>query len=84
MFEINGWEVFYAPSKNTDNGTDQISIDERNKRFILDTDAVEYFTDDCEGQLQWLHAYCYVSRFVFELIVDSLKAKGFSELTLKK
>lgn len=82
MFFVDNWTAFRAVSNKKEKCLDQISIDELNKRFILDIGAVDYLTDDYEDWYQ-LRDSTYVSRFVFDLIVDGIKEKGFKELIMK-
>lgn len=77
MYLIDQWNVFRAVSDKNKKCLDQISIDELNKRFILDIEAVDYFTEDCED---WYRFSDSVSRFVFDLILDGIKEKGFTQL----
>lgn len=73
------WEMFYTDSKINEDNVDQVSIDVKNKRFVLDIDADMMVTDGYweDGDEVVSH---YISRFVFDLIIESLKAKGFKEL----
>lgn len=74
MFFVDNWTVFRANSNKSEKCLDQISIDELNKRFILDIGAVDYLTDNYEDWYQ-LRDSSYVSRFVFDLILEGLKKK---------
>ena len=78
------WEMFYTDSKKDEDNVDQISIDTRNKRFVLDIDADMmvtdgYFEDGETEVVSW-----YISRFMFDLIVESLRNRGFKELRTRQ
>ena len=78
MIVTQNWEMFYTDSKKDKDNVDQISIDIRNKRFVLDIDADilvtdGYWEDDTPVESN------YVSRFIFDLIVEGVKEKGFKE-----
>ena len=84
MFLAEDWEMFYTESRTGDDMlVDQISIDEVNKRFILDIDVTYLATDGYDDNSRPICS-TYVSRFVFETIVNGVKAKGFAELIAKK
>lgn len=87
MFLTNGWDVFCAHSKTNDIGTDQISIDGRNKRYILDIDIVRYMPEEYDSDYdedESIPRYTtYLSRLVFDIILNGLKEKGFKELIIK-
>ena len=61
------WEMFYTNSKNDEDLVDQISIDVRNKRYVLDTDAPDMVTDGYDENDEPIESN-YVSRFVFDII----------------
>ena len=73
------WEMFFTDSKQNDELVDQISINVSNKTFLLDTNAQDLVTDGYDENDQPIVSY-YVSRFMFDLIVESIKAKGFKEI----
>ena len=70
--------MFYTISKNNEDLVDQISIDAHNKRFILDIDAQIWITDSVDENENDCGS-TYVSRFIFDLILNSIKEKGFVE-----
>lgn len=57
---------------------DQISIDKVNKRYILDIDANDLVTDGYDGEMNEVNSM-YVSRFIFDIIVQGIKERGFKE-----
>lgn len=71
------WEMFYTRSKNDEDLVDQISIDARNKRYVLDIDAPDMVTDGYDENDEPIES-SYVSRLVYDIIVEGVKAKGFS------
>ena len=81
MYLIDKWDVFCAESKDNDIDIDQISIDERNKRFVLDVGGSELLTDELEEMIP--EGSTCVSRFIFDLVLNGVKAKRFTELVGK-
>ena len=79
MFVATEWEMFYTHSKGNDELVDQISIDEKNKRYRLEINAVDMITDGEDGFGNEIVSW-YVSRLVFDIIVHGIKDKGFIEL----
>lgn len=79
MFVATEWEMFYTRSKGNNELVDQISIDKNNKRYVLDVDAVDMITDGEDGFGNEIVSW-YVSRLVFDIIVQGVKDKGFIEL----
>lgn len=84
MFMIKKWEIFYTDSLNSDfendeELVDQILIDSLNKRYILNKDADILVTDSIDefGNEDYS---MYISRFMFDLILEGLKNKGFKEV----
>ena len=73
------WEMFYTNSKNDEDFIDQISIDVNNKRYILDLDADPIITESVDEEDNYINSI-EVSRFIFDLIVKSIKEMGFTEL----
>ena len=75
---IQKWEMFYTESKNDEDLVDQVSIDTKNKRYVLDIDADYLVTD---GYYEDDEPICSIpiSRFVFDLIIKGLKTDGFIE-----
>lgn len=57
---------------------DQISIDKVNKRYILDIDAYDLVTDGYDTENNQVNS-TYVSRFIFDIIVEGVKQSGFKE-----
>lgn len=77
------WERFYTDAKGYDEEAmmvDQIEIDIKNNRFVLLENADFAITDgeDENGEEQYSS---YVSREMFDLLVEALKAKGLKQTT---
>ena len=79
MKKVNNWEMFYTTSNNNEDLVDQISIDVQNKRYILDIDADIYVTDSVDENDNYTFSKD-VSRFIFDLILKSIKEICFIEL----
>ncbi len=75
----NNWEMFYTVSKNNEDLVDQISIDVKNKRYVLDIDANICVTDSVDKNDNYTDSVL-VSRFIFDIILKSVKEKGFMEM----
>lgn len=78
MEKIEKWEMFYTDSKNNEDLVDQISIDTKNKRYILDIDADLIVTDGEYEDGTEIYSL-YISRYMFDLIVEEIKNRGFVE-----
>lgn len=83
MIVTKDWEMLYTDSKKDEDKVDQISIDVRNKRFVLDIDANMMVTDGYWDDGETEVVSYYVSRFLFDLVVEGLKDRGFKELITK-
>ena len=83
MKKIDKWEMFYTKSNNSADFIDQISIDVENKRYILDLDADIAVTDSVDEEDNYTNSI-EVGRFIFDLIIKSIKEMGFVELKAKK
>ena len=83
MIVTKDWEMLYTDSKKDEDKVDQISIDVRNKRFVLDIDADMMVTDGYWDDGETEVVSYYVSRFLFDLVVEGLKDRGFKELITK-
>lgn len=70
------WEMFYTNSLNDEELVDQIYIDDKGKRFILDIDVNEMETDGYDENSEPIYS-TYVSRTVFDIIVDGIKQKKY-------
>ena len=80
---IINWERFYTDAKGYAEEAmmvDQIEIDIKNNRFVLLENADFAITDgeDENGEEQYSS---YVSREMFDLLVEALKAKGLKQTT---
>ncbi|MBP3432009.1 MAG: hypothetical protein J6K39_04070 [Clostridia bacterium] len=62
---------------------DQISIEVKNKRFILDIGAEVWVTDGYDEEDAPVESM-YVSRFIFDLIIEALKRKEFIKIDEKE
>lgn len=82
MEKIEKWEMFYTDSKNNEDLVDQISIDTKNKRYILDIDADIIVTDGEYEDGTEIYSL-YISRYMFDLIVEEIKNRGFVEYCCK-
>ena len=81
MFLVKDWEMFYTHSNKSseeDCLVDQISIDKVNKRYIFDIDANDIVTDGYDSEMNEINSI-YVSRLVFDIIVQGIKECGFKE-----
>lgn len=81
MFLVKDWEMFYTDSHKSleeEFLVDQISIDKVNKRYILDIDAYDLVTDGYDAENNQVNS-TYVSRFIFDIIVEGVKQSGFKE-----
>lgn len=76
MSLIKKWEMFYTDSKKDTELVDQISIDTRNKRYILDINEDSIITDGYYEDDTPIESF-YVSRYIFDIIVSGVKANGF-------
>lgn len=82
MISIN-WEMFYTTSKKDEERVDQVSIDVANKRYVLEINAKDEVTDGYDEFGEEINSV-FVSRFVFDLIINGLKNSGFKEVKLNK
>ena len=74
--------MFYTDSHKSSKEeywVDQISIDKVNKRYILDIDANDLVTDRYDGEMNEVNSM-FVSRFIFDIIVQGIKERGFKEV----
>ena len=81
MFLAKDWEMFYTDSHKSSKEeylVDQISIDKVNKRYIFDIDADDRVTDGYDYKMNEINSI-YVSRLVFDIIVQGIKERGFKE-----
>lgn len=76
---IKNWQIFHTYVDGSEDRVDQISIDEHNKRYILDKNISDLATDSVDKDGNYIYSID-VSRFIFEIIVDAVKQKGFKEL----
>ena len=81
MFLVKDWEMFYTDTigRKDEFVVDQVSIDVANKRFVLDIGADGIVTDGYDEEMNEVGSN-YVSRFVFDLIIEGLRQKGFKEV----
>ncbi len=78
MFIGSEWEMFYTHSKNNEDLVDQISINTKKKRFILDIDISNLATDGYDDADDPIDSI-YISREMFEIIVLGIKQKNYKE-----
>lgn len=77
----NGVELFYTDSKTNEDLVDQIKIDVANKTFVMYINADINITDGEDENGEEIYSL-YVSRFVFDLIVQGVKEKDFKQIEL--
>ncbi len=75
------WEMFYTDSKKNEDLVDQISIDVKNKRYILDVNLEYWMTEGYDEQENDVVGIGYVSRFVFDIILKAIKDMGFKQIS---
>lgn len=85
-FLATDWEMFYTESKlknKEEDLVDQISIDSVNKVYIFYQDADYLITD---GYDEYDNPICssYVSREIFDIILNGLKLKGYKEVKIEE
>lgn len=83
MFLATEWEMFYTCAAGApEDGylVDQVSIDEVNKRYILDINAIDLITDGVDEKGNEINSL-YVSRLVFDIIIAGLEQRGFKRAT---
>ena len=73
------WQVFHTYVKDSDDKVDQISIDEQNRRYVLDRNVSDLVIDSESEGGNCINSID-VSRFVFEIIVEAVREKRFKEL----
>ena len=81
MFLKTNWEIFYTQAKGTkgeDDLMDQVCIDGANKRYILDEGAFTEDKNGCGKAWGW-NCSSYVSREIFDMLVDALKLNGYKK-----
>ena len=80
---IIDWERFYTDAKGyaeEDMMVDQVEIDIKKNRFILVEKADFAITDGQDENGEEVYSN-YISREMFDLLVDALKAKGLKQIT---
>ena len=78
MFNYEEWELFYTNSDKDDDYVNQICIDVARKRYILELDADHRVTDGFDEFGNEIYSY-YVSKEIFNIIVNGVKESGFKE-----
>ena len=68
--------MFYTKSLNDKELVDQIYIDGKSKRYILDIDVSDLVTDGYDEDYNPIDS-TYVSRTVFDIIVEGIKQKKY-------
>ncbi|MBQ7798431.1 MAG: hypothetical protein IJ371_04840 [Clostridia bacterium] len=81
MFLVKNWEMFYTIARQTgdEDLVDQVSIDVVNKRYLLDINVSDIMTDGYDDEMNEINSV-YVSRFVFDLIIEGLNRQGFKQI----
>lgn len=83
MFLVKDWEMFYTFSPDSlGDLVDQVSIDKANQRYVLDLSANELVTDGYDESGEPIESK-FVSRLVFDLIVEGLKKRSFHEIVFE-
>ena len=59
-----------------------MSIDFRNKRYGLDIDAEDWVTDGCDEEDNKIYSH-FVSRNLFDLVIEALEMKGFKNINFE-
>ena len=76
------WELFYTDAKyqnKEESLVDQISIDVVNKVYILEEEATDMITDGYDDEDNEIYS-AYVSREIFDIILQGLKSKGYKQV----
>ncbi len=75
----NDWEDFYTTSLNDENLVDYISINTKQKKYMLYIDASDLITDsiDCDDNY---NENMLVSRTVFNFIVKGVQENNYTKL----
>ena len=81
-FLAKNWEMFFTESKiqnKEEDLVDQVSIDVVNKRYLVDESADLLVTDGCDEEGTEFYS-TYVSREIFDIILQGLKLNGYKEI----
>lgn len=76
---VKNWELFYTDAKGTsteDDLVDQVEIDVANKRYVLLEGVSDLVTDGYCEDGEPIES-TYVSRAVFDMLLDALKRSGY-------
>ena len=83
-FLANESEKFYTDSKNKkEDLVDQISIDVLNKEYVLDLEVPISITDGYDEDGNEIYAI-YISREVFDILLQGLKLNNYNQIQDKK
>ena len=78
------WENFYTDSKNKkENLVDQISIDVLNKVYALNLEEPDYITDGYDEDGNEICSI-YISREVFDILLQGLKLNNYNQIQDKR
>lgn len=77
------WEMFYTDSLNDEDLVDQICIDASSKRYILDIDEHYMITEGYDMDENPVFESTYVSRNIFNIIVEGIKTQKYVEYVSK-
>ena len=81
-FLAKNWEMFYTDAKVQDDDeslVDQVSIDVVNKRYLVDESVDLLVTDGCDEEGVEICS-TYVSREIFDIILQGLKLNGYKQV----
>ncbi len=81
-FLAKNWEMFYTESEiqnKEEDLVDQLSIDAVNKIFLLYKSVSDMVTDGYDDEGAEIYS-TYISREIFDIILQGLKSKGYKEI----
>lgn len=81
MFLAKGWEYFHTDSDYGNHYVSRLFVDCFNKKYILKVDAKRVGIDLLDADREKVRSH-YVSKALFEMLVNSVKDSGFRESLL--
>lgn len=75
-YDPDQWNCFYTRAVGSEDLVDQIEIDEKNKEYRIHINERDWVTDGYD-EFGIPQNSSYVSRFVFDVIVEGIKEKNF-------
>lgn len=75
-YDPDKWELFYTENEHNDELVDQIEIDQKGKTYKLLINAPDLVTDGYDEYFRYIES-SYVSKEVFNIIVNGIKLAGF-------